>query len=147
MSELIRQVKSKIQDLPENTLTNEYIIPLLKKLGFYKVEFYGGVSEKGKDILCWEKNKLGEIQLSVAQVKHFKTTNVASDSRSLQTIINQLGACFTDPLLFDSNFSYLPFEAYLISSYDIDTKTLETRFSSEYALRDKRIKSPSAGLF
>ena len=76
MNEKIKAIQKKIIELPENTLTKDYIVPLFESLGYFKVEFYGGTNEKGKDILCWEKDKLGEVKLYVAQVKHFKFTNI-----------------------------------------------------------------------
>lgn len=56
MNVKIKAIQKKIIELPENTLTKDYTVPLFESLGYYKVEFYGGTSEKGKDILCWEKD-------------------------------------------------------------------------------------------
>ena len=140
MNEKIKAIQKKIIELPENTLTKDYIVPLFESLGYFKVEFYGGTNEKGKDILCWEKDKLGEVKLYVAQVKHFKFTNKASDSRSFQTIINQLIACFAFPIPLDQNNFFRPSEVWLISSHTLDSKTIESRFSEHSELYNRRIK-------
>ena len=126
-----QQIISGLQKMPENKMTKEIIIPLLRSLGYFKVEFYGGANEQGKDILCWENNKFDELKLTVAQVKHFKFTSTASDSKSFQTVYNQLAQCFTEQLPFSDQSTHLPEEALLISTYDIDTKTLKTRLAGQ----------------
>ena len=70
--EVVNKILNKIQKENENKVTNTVIIPLLNKLGFNKVEFFGGQSEAGKDIIIWEEDRFGEITLRLAQVKHFK---------------------------------------------------------------------------
>jgi hypothetical protein len=135
-----RKVMQKLQEMPENEMTKKIIIPLLESLGYHKVEFFGGTSEEGKDILCWELDKLGDLKLIVAQVKHFKFTNKASDSKSLQTIINQLIVCFKKQLMFTDQSLHLPSEAYLITSHVVDSKSLHTRFGHHPDLRDQKIK-------
>lgn len=129
-----------LQKMPENDLTRNVLIPLLEHLGFINVEFYGGTNEEGKDIVFWEENKFGGVKLIVSQVKHFKITNTASDTRSLQTIVNQLIMCFEKKLLFTDLKSYYPYEALLISSYPIAVKTLQSRFSENPDLKGRKIE-------
>jgi hypothetical protein len=130
----------KLQAIPENQLTRDIIIPLLKSLGFDKAEFFGGPSEEGKDIVFWEKDRFDDNKLYVAQVKHFKFTNAAADERGLQTIVNQLTQCFLRKLPYTDLTMHLPSEVHLITSYPVDTKTLMTRFSEYTQLRDQQIK-------
>ncbi len=136
----IEKIVSKIQEVPENTLSKDIIIPLYQELGYHKVEFYGGTNEYGKDILLWEIDKIGDIRLTVVQVKRFKFTNTASDSKSLQSVFNQLTACFKIPILYTDQRSYFPSEAFLISTYPIDSKSLHTRFGPYPDLNDQKIK-------
>jgi hypothetical protein len=68
---------SKLQVMPENEVSKKIIMPLLGALGYHKVEFFGGPSEEGKDIVCWDYDKMGDLKLIVAQVKHFKFTRIA----------------------------------------------------------------------
>ena len=136
----IQKIITALQKLPENYATKNIIVPLLQTLGFHTVEFYGGTSEEGKDILCWEYDKIGDLRLVVAQVKHFKYTNKASDTASLQTVVNQLTTCFKKSLKFTDQSHHLPSEAYLISTYVVDTKSLNTRFSNYPDIGDKKIK-------
>lgn len=129
-----------IQGYNENKLTKTVIIPLLENMGFQKVEFYGGVNEEGKDILCWETDKFEQLNLTVVQVKHFKLINKSSSSQSLQTIINQLTTCFKKPLLYTDQTSHYPIEAMLITTFPVDSKTLQTRFSQFPDISEKRIR-------
>src|SRR6185295_9279647 len=135
-----KRVANALRKLPENHLTKSVIIPLFESLGYFKVEFFGGPSEEGKDIICWDYDRLGDLRLTVAQVKHFKFTNKASHNNSLQTIVNQLITCLTKPILFTNGSIHLPSEVFLISTFDIDTKSLQTRFSTFPNLIDQKIK-------
>ena len=135
-----KDIASKLQKYPENKLTNEIIIPLLHKIGYQKVEFFGGPSEEGKDIVIWHKDEFDDLKLIVAQVKHFKFTNKASDGRSFQTVVNQLITSLAKSLPYTDKTEHLPYEVILISSHEVDTKTLLTRFSLQPNLKDQRIK-------
>lgn len=136
----IKTLMKALQETKENELTKTIIIPLLETLGYFKVEFFGGQNEEGKDIVCWDYDKLQDIQLTVGQVKHFKFSNKASDSNSLQTVINQLIMCFKKPVQFINKNSYYPQEAYLISTFPIHTKNLQSRFDHNQDLVDRKIK-------
>jgi hypothetical protein len=139
MERIERKVLFAIQKCKENDLTKQIIIPLFQKLGFLKVEFYGGIDEKGKDILMWDKDRLGNLNLIVSQVKHFKFTNKSSDERALQTVVNQLIACFTKTVQYSDKTEYIPKEAWLISTFEIDSKSIQTRFDCNLSLIDKKI--------
>jgi hypothetical protein len=135
-----RNLLARLQMMPENHLTKEVIMPLLVNLGYEKVEFFGGPSEYGKDIVCWELDKMEEIKLTVVQVKHFKLSNKAAESKSLQTVVNQLTACFKKTLPYVDKTIHFPREVCLISTHEIDTKSLETRFGHFPDLADQKIK-------
>lgn len=140
MEAKLRKIMSALQEIPENEFTKTILIPLFEKIGFFKVEFYGGIDEEGKDLLIWEKNNFGELKLCVAQVKHFRFSNSASSSKSFQTIINQLIMCFTKSLPYSDKTVHRPYEAILISTYEIDSKNIKSRFSSNPGLADKQIR-------
>ncbi|WP_288375594.1 hypothetical protein [Chryseobacterium culicis] len=127
-----------IKKYPENNLTKDLIIPVLKTL-YEKVEFFGGSSEEGKDIVFWEKDPLNDLYLNVAQVKHFKFTNSSSDKSSLQTIINQLSVCFNKKIPHSNGLTQIPHKVFLISSHEVDSKTLLTIFD-EYTTLKGNIK-------
>jgi hypothetical protein len=112
-------------------MTKEMIIPLLESIGYFKVEFNGGPDEIGKDILCWKYDEFGDLKLTVAQVKHFKFTSSSSDSQSFQTVYNQLTQCFIEQLPYCDQTKHIPEKALLISTHEIETKTLKSRFASQ----------------
>jgi hypothetical protein len=72
MDSRVKEIMAHLQAMPENQVTKSIIIPLFEKLGYHKVEFFGGTDEEGKDIVCWETTPLKRVKLVVAQVKHFK---------------------------------------------------------------------------
>ncbi|WP_166387940.1 NACHT domain-containing protein [Polaribacter sp. 11A2H] len=140
MTEKVRKIYSAIQQIPENELTQTVIKPTLEKLGFLKVEFYGGTDEEGKDLLCWKKDPLGEIVLIVAQVKHFKFTNKASGGKSFQNVVNQLTMSLQKRVQYSDKSSHIPEQVYLISSKEIDSKNIKGRFSDYPDINQNRIK-------
>ena len=136
----LSRIAKKLQSIPENKLTTTIIIPLLEKMGYLKVEFNGGPNEQGKDIILWEKNRFDSIEVTVAQVKHFKFNNTAASSRSFQGVVNQLQNCISTPLRFIDQKTYFPQKTLLISSYEIDTATLQTRFKEQAPLQGGNIE-------
>ena len=122
----IDKILEAIQNYPENDLTKDIIIPILKKMGFEKAEFFGGASEEGKDLVFWERDKLDDLQLHVAQVKHFKFTNSAGSTNSLQNVISQLHACFRKKIPHTDGLTRYPSKVWLISSNTINSKTFLT---------------------
>jgi len=83
-----------LKGLNESELRREVIIPLLSKMGYKSSIEYHGVNEKGKDIICYDYNKLDEIDyLSVVA----KTTDISGDvstDRSLREMIYQVEQSF-----------------------------------------------------
>lgn len=140
MTEKIKKIYLAIQQIPENELTQTVIKPTLEKLGFLKVEFYGGIDEEGKDLLCWKKDPLGDIVLIVSQVKHFKFTNKATGGKSFQNVVNQLTMSLQKRVQYSDKSSHLPEQVYLISSYEIDSKNIKSRFSDYPDINQNRIK-------
>lgn len=140
MTEKVKKIYSAIQQIPENELTQTVIKPTLEKLGFLKIEFYGGIDEEGKDLLCWKKDPFGDIVLIVAQVKHFKFTNKAIGGKSFQNVINQLTMSLQKRVQYSDKSSHLPEQVYLISSYEIDSKNIKSRFSDYPDINQNRIK-------
>lgn len=139
MGSYVKKIMAHLQSLPENEVSTTIIVPLFEKLGYHKVEFYGGTDEAGKDIICWEINRLKRVKLVVAQVKHFKLKKKSSGLDSIHTITNQLIQCLEKPLIYSDRTVHLPSEVQLISTYEIDTKTLQSRFDQFPQLRDNKI--------
>jgi hypothetical protein len=129
-----------LQKMPENEFTKTVLLPLFKALGFFQVEFHGGPSELGKDLICWRRDELKEIELTVAQVKRYKPSRAASDSRSFSEIVTQICQCIESRVPYTDGNTYLPSTVYFVTPYDIDTHTLSTRFGKVAALKQSRVK-------
>jgi hypothetical protein len=136
----IEKIISEIQKIPENDFSKNFLIPTLEKAGFYRVEFYGGTDEEGKDILLWEKDPLGKLTLSVAQVKHFPFSNKASGHSSFQTVVNQLIACKVKEVCYSDKSVHFPSKLYLISTFPINSKNIKSRFSNYGKLLDHNVE-------
>lgn len=132
-------LSEKLRSLNENDLTVNYIVPLLTRMNFYNVEFNGGPSEEGKDLIFWDIDRMGKKILYLAQVKHFKFSSKASSSRSLQTVVNQLGNCFLRKILHSDGEARFPSHVYLISTHPIDHRSLKSQFESSFSLREREI--------
>jgi hypothetical protein len=130
----------KFQILSEYDVTTRIIVPLFSSLGFERVEYFGGASEEGKDIICWGHDELGGIELTVAQVKHYKPVYSASEKKSFETIVNQLANALSKKLQYIDKSTHYPSRVYLISTFEVDTKVLEKRFQQAASLRDQQIK-------
>ncbi len=56
----------------ERDLTIKILIPLFKAMGYDKVDYHHGPYEGGKDLICWKKNELQLLTLTVVQIKKYK---------------------------------------------------------------------------
>jgi len=131
----------KFISLEEKELTEKIIMPFLKAIKYSKVEYFGGVYEEGKDIICWGLNEFDQTILAVAQVKKFRPTAVASDDKSFSEVITQLQQCCEKkvPNLNDGK-EYTPEKVYFFTPYPIDTRALKTRFEKYQELREKQVQ-------
>ena len=132
-------IAEKLQDYPENQLTKKFIIPVLSKL-YFKVEWYGGPGEKGKDIVIWAKDELEDIKLIVAQVKPFPYSNTASDPKGFPGIVTQLTQCLRKRVQYVDKTSHLPSQVLLINTHPVPSKSLETIFNEQCDPQDQKIK-------
>jgi len=73
----------------ENLWTREFLAPLLRRLGFRKVELTHGTLEAGRDLVFAEYDKFGLLRYYAAQVKDGDIRSKA-ETRELRTIISQV---------------------------------------------------------
>ncbi len=131
----------RLQAYMENDLTTNILVPLLRKLGWGKVEFSGGVYEGGKDIICWKKDEIDTTILGVAQVKKYKPTGRAADERSFSALATQLCQAKEMPVPnLEEGINYKPTIIYCITPYEIDIKALQTRFEKIEELKTRQVK-------
>lgn len=134
------KVLKKIQKMKENDFVKNLLIPLLYKLKYERVDFYGGVYEKGKDVICWKKNEFDDVELTVIQVKRFKLSASSSSSYSFSEVVNQLQQASENKIPdIDKNLT-LPDKILFITPFQIETRTLESRFAGYEQLRNKSVK-------
>jgi hypothetical protein len=94
--------------------------PLLQEMGYQHVTYCHGAFERGKDFVCLDKNRLGQLDLTVVQVKNSKITGDSTSSSSAIGIINQLKRCLTTPVLNPlTHTEELPRKIILFTSHPI----------------------------
>jgi len=125
--------------MTEAEFTKEVLIPLFENMNYYKVEYHGGRNEGGKDIIAWRTDEIGDVHLTVAQVKKLRLSAKVEDSRSFSGLITQLCQANekTVPSL-DGN-EYLPSSIYFITPYAVTARVMTSRFEKYRELRNVRI--------
>ena len=130
----------KIQELEEQDLVNDFLLPLFREIGFDIVDNYGGPYEIGKDIILWRTDEIGCRELVVAQVKKYKSSPSSSDKQAFGALITQLQqACEEDVPSIEGRMCRPAF-IYFITPYPIDTRSLQSRFQKYSSLRQSRLK-------
>lgn len=89
--------KEILRSLSEKQFRQELIIPLLSKIGYIAPIEYHGVNERGKDIVCFEYDRLKEQRFLAVVAKIGDLTGNASTNSGLMTIVNQVHQAFDNP--------------------------------------------------
>lgn len=132
------ELQRKLCEMPENDFSSQVLVPFLSSMGYGKVEFFGGTDEEGKDVIGWKRDETGRRPwLGVMQVKKFKLSRRAADTRSFSEVINQLCMCVEKALPNADGGSYLPNVVYLVTPYNIDTKVLGSRIERVAQLKGR----------
>lgn len=133
-------LEQKLCELSEKKLTEDVLIPLFKSFGYFKVDYHGGPYEKGKDLICLKIDEIGEVELSVVQVKLYKPSAKAADTKSFTEIINQLRVASETPVPHTDGKEYIPSTTYFVTPYNISTRSLDSRFKGFSDMKYRRIK-------
>jgi hypothetical protein len=88
--------KKQVQDMIEKDLRKQVLIPLLQAMQFQGVHEYHGTTEFGKDIVCWDTDKLNSRENLAFVVK---ATAVSGQSNASADIENQVRQCFSKPYI------------------------------------------------
>jgi signal transduction histidine kinase len=126
--------------MSERELTTKVLKPLLYSLGYDKVDYHGGSYEEGKDLICWKRDELDQVELCVAQVKKVRPSAAASDSQNFSEIVNQLQPATEKRVPYVDGQEYLPSIVYFITPFQVDTRALRTRFEAYSSLRQHGVK-------
>lgn len=89
---------SILRKLKEDRLRQEVLIPLFKKMGFQDIiEYHGGSSEKGKDIIFFDIDRMGEKIYHAVVAKIDNITGAVSSSKGVREILYQVEQSFNEP--------------------------------------------------
>lgn len=89
--------KELLKKLSEKEFRQDLIIPLLSKMGYIAPTEYHGTNERGKDIICFEYDKLNEQRFLSIVAKTGKLTGNVSTDTGLMTVVNQIEQSFDNP--------------------------------------------------
>ena len=131
---LLDALQAKLQAMRERDLTTSVIVPLLKAAGYPSVVVHDGPDELGKDLVAWGKDRFGGPALAVAQVKMYKPARRVRHDRSFAGIVTQLSQAVETPVPANDGQMYLPSDVLFITPYEIDTRTLQSRFDGLKAI-------------
>ena len=134
------ELLSILQTMQENDLLRQILVPLFRSFGYPIVDFHGGPDEQGKDIICWKRDTLDEIELAVVQTKRYKPSRCASDKQSFGEVVTQLCQCLETPVPNTDGNEYRPSAVYFVTPYELETRTLGMRFSKVAALKQFNVK-------
>lgn len=129
----------KIQEMKESDFTFDVVMPLFSALGF-SVDHHGGQLEGGKDVICWRNADFGVKELVVIQVKKTKPSAAAKNKNSFSEIVTQLQQASEKLVPCLDGISRRPDKIYFITPYQIDTRSLESRFEGMAALIHRGVK-------
>ena len=89
--------KEILKNLNEKDLRQDLIIPLLSKMGYIAPIEYHGTNEKGKDIVCFEYDRLNEQRFLAVVAKTGNLTGNAATSAGLMNVVTQVQQAFDNP--------------------------------------------------
>jgi len=134
-------VQGKLTALSEEALTKDVLIPLFKSLGYTKVDYNGGPYEIGKDLICWKKDEIGEVELMVCQVKKYQISAKSADvDKNFATIVCQLQQASEQKVKHTDGNEYKPNKVYFVTPYCIGNRALESRFSKYQEIHPNGVK-------
>ncbi len=89
--------KEILKNLSEKEFRQDLIIPLLSKMGYIAPIEYHGTNERGKDIICFEYDRLGEQRFLSVVAKIGDLTGDAATDKGLINVVNQVQQSFDNP--------------------------------------------------
>lgn len=139
----IDEKKEIIQNLHEDQLREQIIVPLLMKLGFIDPIIHHHANEKGKDIVCKEYDPVfKKIRYLSIIVKKGNITGSSSGTNSYFAALNQIKQSFNEPYkhIYENREVYID-QCILIASGEILPTALESIYGTLKSERlDKAIR-------
>lgn len=94
------QKLARLATMNEDELRQSVLLPLLSRMGFKYVSINHGPGERGKDIVCFDTNRLGSREYMAVVAKATELDGNVSSPASLQATVHQVQQCF-DTEYFD----------------------------------------------
>jgi tetratricopeptide (TPR) repeat protein len=88
---------SRLRNLDEQALRETVLVPLLMRMGLKAVMIYHGPRERGKDIICFDLDRLGRREYMAVVAKVTDLDGSVSSSNSLMQVVLQIEQCFDVP--------------------------------------------------
>lgn len=92
-----KEKKEILNNLNEKEFRQDLIIPLLSKMGYLAPIEYHGTNERGKDIICFEYDRLNEQRFLSVVAKTGDLSGNAATNSGLMTVVNQVQQAFDSP--------------------------------------------------
>lgn len=89
--------KEILKNLNEKEFRQDLVIPLLSKMGYIAPIEYHGTNERGKDIICFEYDRLKEQRFLSVVAKTGDLTGSASTNAGLMNVVTQVQQAFDNP--------------------------------------------------
>lgn len=93
--------KKQVEQMIEDDLREEVLIPLLRSMGYRDVsKYHGGDNEKGKDVVCWSLGKLdNRINLALVVKAKPLSGKINVDKGTAGEVRGQVQQCFAKPFV------------------------------------------------
>jgi len=87
----------RLAELSEKALRDTVLGPLLARMGYKGVTAYHGPQERGKDIICYREDELGEREYQAVVAKAVDLSGSVSSADGLPEVLHQVEQCFNVP--------------------------------------------------
>jgi len=114
-----------MQKMKEDDFSKYLIKPLFESMGFYRVDFYGGPYESGKDLIAFVEVPVNKTLSYAIQSKKIGEESNTSEKVILGDLVFQLRQCFTNSIKLHNGEEIIPDQVYLASPYQISIRLID----------------------
>lgn len=87
----------RLAKLSEKELRETVLMPLLTRMAYQAVTLRHGSQERGKDIICFKQDQLGDREYLAVVAKAVDLNGSVSSSDGLREVLHQINQCFDTP--------------------------------------------------
>ncbi|RBP81177.1 hypothetical protein EBI01_13240 [Marinomonas rhizomae] len=129
-----------LRAMEENDFTRDIIKPLFEAMGYTRVDFYGGVYERGKDLIAQKENPPEiEPQITFIQSKKVGDIQNVKEGAKLSQLLHQLRQCLTDEIPHIEGRKVRADYVYLACPEEISTRLMDEILSQTRAGDGKKV--------